>query len=164
GNALTGWTNYYWEQLPHDLMATALLLHPCLRDAIPLTTESKKSACLFVYNYILQTRRGSPGCRKTADAAIPAMVAYVTRSGQFARPGPIQGQDDVEWWRQWFADGSPVGDAMVEMVERLHTIPPHTAAVERFYSRLGFMQRPRRSNLSVEKLTEMAMVNAWLVA
>jgi hypothetical protein len=58
-----------------------------------------------------------------------------------------------------------VGDAMVEMVERLHSIPPHTVAVERFYSRLGFMtQRPRRSRLSVEMLVNMAMVNAWLVA
>jgi hypothetical protein len=53
---------------------------------------------------------------------------------------------------------------MVEMVERLHSIPPHTAAVERFYSRLGFMQGPRRSNLSVKMLTDMAMVNAWLAA
>ena len=53
---------------------------------------------------------------------------------------------------------------MVEMVERLHSIPPHTAAVERFYSRLGFMQRPHRSNLSVKMLVDMATVNAWLVA
>src|SRR5262249_15870375 len=53
---------------------------------------------------------------------------------------------------------------MVEMVERLHSIPPHTAAVERLYSRLGFMQSPRRSNLSVKRLAEMAMVNAWLIA
>ena len=49
-------TNYYWKQLSHDLMATALLLHPRLRDAIPLTLESKEDAYMFVYNYILQTR------------------------------------------------------------------------------------------------------------
>jgi hypothetical protein len=161
-----GWTNYYWEQLPHDLMATALLLHPRLRDAVPLTLESKRSACMFVYNYILQTRQGSPDRRKIADAVAvaAAMHAYITGSGQFAKPGPAQGQSDVEWWQRWFADGSPVGEAMVEMVERLHSIPPHTAAVERLYSRLGFMQRPHRSNLSVKMLVDMATVNAWLVA
>jgi hypothetical protein len=54
-------TNHSWEQLPHDLMATALLLYPHLRDAIPLTIESKENACMFVHNYILQTRQGSPG-------------------------------------------------------------------------------------------------------
>jgi hypothetical protein len=43
-------------------------------------------------------------------------------------------------------------------VERLHSIPPHTAIVERFYSRLSFMQRPHRSNLSVEMLVDIAMV------
>jgi hypothetical protein len=53
---------------------------------------------------------------------------------------------------------------MVEMVERLHSIPPHTAAVERSYSRLGFMQRPHRSHPSVRMLVDMAMINTWLVA
>jgi hypothetical protein len=92
------------------------------------------------------------------------MHAYITRSGQFARPGPARGQSDDGWWRRLFADGTLAGDAMVEMVERLHSIPPHTAAVERFYSRLGFMQRPHRSHLSVKMLANMAMANAWLVA
>jgi hypothetical protein len=53
---------------------------------------------------------------------------------------------------------------MVKMVERLLSIPPHTVAVERSYSRLGFMQGPRRANLSVRMLADMAMVNAWLEA
>jgi Protein of unknown function (DUF 659) len=158
------WTDYYWEQLPHDLMATALLLHPHLRDRVPLRTESKRSACAFVYNYILQTRQDCPDHRKTAEAVTRAMFDYIMRSGQFARPAPAQGQSDIEWWRRWVVDGSPVGDAMMEMVERLHSIPPHTAAVERFYSRLGFMQRPHRSHLSVRMLVDMAMINTWLVA
>jgi hypothetical protein len=53
---------------------------------------------------------------------------------------------------------------MTEMVERLRSIPPHTAAVERLYSRLGFMQGSRRGNLSTKMLTDMAMVNTCLVA
>jgi hypothetical protein len=162
---VTRWTDYYWEQLPHDLMATVLLLHPHLRDAVPLTTKAKDNACMFVCDYILQTRRDSPGRGEIARDAAITMFAYISRSGQFAKlPGPEQGQNDAEWWRRWFADGDPVNEAMVEMAERLLSIPPHTAVVERFYSRLGFMQSPRRSNLSVEMLVDMAMVNAWLVA
>ena len=56
--------------LPHDLMATALLLHPRLRDAVPLTMESKKGACMFVHNYILQTQQSSPDCEKIANAVL----------------------------------------------------------------------------------------------
>ena len=158
------WTNYYWKQLPHDLMAAALLLHPRLRDAVPLTIKSKKGACKFIRDCILQAQQGNPDRWKTVDAVVLAMHDYITRSGQFANPGPTQGQSDIGWWRRWFANGSPVGEAMVEVVERLHSIPPHTAAVERFYSRFGFMQRPHRSNLSVKMLVDMATVNAWLVA
>jgi hypothetical protein len=144
-------------------MAAALLLHPRLRDAVPLTPESKKNACKFVYNYILQTQEDSPNRWKTADAVTATMHAYIMRDDQFAEPGPAQGQSEAAWWQERFAGGYPAGDAMMEVVERLHSIPPHTAAVERFYSRLSFMHRPHRSNLSMELLVDMAMVNTWLV-
>jgi hypothetical protein len=52
---------------------------------------------------------------------------------------------------------------MAELVERLLSIPPYTEAVGRFYSRLGFMQRPHRGNLSVEMRIQMTTANAWLV-
>jgi hypothetical protein len=78
--------NYYWEQLPHDLMGAALLFHPHLRDAVPLTMESKMNAGKFVIDYILQTHQGSPGCRNTTVAVSEAMPAYIKCKGQFARP------------------------------------------------------------------------------
>jgi len=162
---IISWTNHYWEQLPYDLMATALLLSPRLRDAIPLRNESKRKACMFVLNYIMQTRRGSPSCEETVEEALDAVGDYIDRKGRFAESVPIQGQSDVEWWRQQIAaDGTPASRAIVEIVEWLHSIPPHTAAVERFYSRLGFMQGPRRCDLSMKTLTDMAAVNAWIVA
>jgi hypothetical protein len=157
------WTNYYWGKLPHDLMATALLIHPHLRDAVPLTVKTKKGACMFVYNYVMQIRQDSPDCKKIANTAAAVMREYIAREERFARLKPAQGQSDIDWWRRWVVDGSPVGDAMVEVVERVHSIPPHTATVERFFSRLGFMQRPRRNKPSVKMLVRMAKVHAWLV-
>ena len=94
------WANRYWEQLPHDLMASALLLHPRLRDNVPLSAESKKRACIFVHNYILEMQQGRPGRKKTAEACMDAMDDYLMRRGQFDRPPPAQGQSDIEWWRR----------------------------------------------------------------
>lgn len=48
-----GWIDCSWVQLPHHLMATVLLLLPLLRDAVPLTIESRENACMFIYNHIL---------------------------------------------------------------------------------------------------------------
>jgi hypothetical protein len=84
-------------------MAAALLFHPHLRDAVPLTTESKRNACMFIYNHILQTRQDSPGHRDVAGAVAVAMATYIKHKGQFAKPGPAHGQSDIEWWRRWVA-------------------------------------------------------------
>jgi len=94
----------------------------------------KRGVSRYLFAYIIYT--GSSDRWKTAEAAMVAMHAYITCSGQFAELGPASGQSDAAWVaamvRRW---KRPASDAIVERererererwVERLHSIPPYT--------------------------------------
>lgn len=148
--------NRRFHKMDTSLHSLALYLHPlCRRLAISQVANGRTYT--FMEKTALTLAKQWKWSKQTADLLKADLLAYDKCEGHFAG-----GRGDaLDWWNSLPMKATQ--HPLKKLALALHSIVPHAAAVEQFFSALGGTQSPKRCRLSVDTFEKLGKVRANLV-